>query len=116
MRKSSRKGVALAVALALSVLFLILGMAYLTFVGTDYFLNGTNYDSLQAYYLAKSGLNWYTNHGFYLPSGSSVTIRFQGLNPQRYFCKVIRQPNGQLIFQGVVQNRNSEFTKNIVIP
>jgi hypothetical protein len=117
MIEANKKGIALAVALVLSVVFLILGIAYLSFVGRDYFLNGVNHESLQAYYLAKSGVNYYTNQGFFLSPNSTMTIQFSGMNPQEYFCVVNRGSNGQLVFQGVVKNGNgSRVSRSITLP
>jgi len=97
------RGIALAVALSLSVVLLILAITYLDFVGRDYYLTGKHYTDLQAYYLAETCLDYYANTGFSIPNGQLVLV-FPGINPKRYSCVVSRETTGELSFQGRVTN------------
>lgn len=99
---SRGRGVALATALMLGVFLLILGMAFLTFIERDIFFASHQAASQDAYFLARSGMEYFRATGLPAnPGDAAQTIQIPIGNPQR--VAVIQRPlSGDLIVTGRV--------------
>lgn len=84
--------------MVLSVVLLIIGMAYLSFSSNDYFFAGHLQNDTRAYYLAYAGMQYYTAQG--LPPSVNGVPTLQ-LGDTQHLCLVVTSGTN-LVFEGEV--------------
>lgn len=111
----ARKGMALITVLSLTVLLLILGLTFLTFVETDYRFAATDDRRQQAYYLALAGLEYQRQRTDLLHPQPGVDMTLTKALPTTsvtHFFEVTVQPDGRVISRGYVRNTFRELASH----
>ena len=100
MRTLRRKcrGFMLVTVLVISVVLLVIGLAFLGFISNDYFFSGKLHNNTRAFYLAWAGMQYYTAQG--LPAADSQGNLTLQLQDSQHLCIVV--PGTNLTFRGLV--------------
>ncbi len=96
--------VALASVLLLSLILLILGLSLLVFMERDYHLAGYQEKSMQARFLALSGLQYYIKRPSTFNPGSSPLRIYLPAGQKQNYCEITLTSQGTIIARGVVTN------------
>lgn len=106
--KYYKKGSALVTALWISVILSIIGIAFLTFIGNDYFFAGHQHSSMSAFYLARAGMELYS------VEGSTGTFQISGPS---HIC-TITTSGSDCVFTGTLNDSfgNTLGRRTIVAP
>ena len=112
--RANQTGMALATALCISVFLLVVGLAFLTFMSSDYYAMGRVNLQTQAFYLAKGGMEYWAVKG----TTADVYIP---LNNHARYCRITQDGvTKALTFEGKILNTPLHDTvlaqRTIVVP
>ncbi len=117
--RRKRRGGALILALMLVALFLVLGMAFLSFLERDHRLAGCQERSEQAWYLALAGVEYARATG----QGPGAPVwRALPRGSTTHGFEVLVQADGTLVSRGVVRQtlsyseRPPVFERTVIVP
>lgn len=92
-------------SLLVSVLLLILGLSFLTFLENDYRFAGRQEKNQEAYYLALGGLQLQRSRPDLFPKGATV-LRPIPKGDLDHFARVTCFPDGHIESEGIVYSTN----------
>ena len=103
--RGSRRAVALVTVLLVSVLMLILGLSFLSYLERDYRFAGQQTRSQQAYYLALAGLQYQRSRPDRCHAGAPMPV-VEGLpkGDNRYYFELNIDSLGKITSRGVVKS------------
>jgi len=121
MKGHLKSGMALITTLFVSMILLVLGIAFLSFLERDYQFAAVQSRNQEALYLALSGIEYaktkpglLTEADGLTPKAAGVTLNLPANNPNRY-CVVRLLNDHSLQSQGVVQSGFLKVTKTLTV-
>ncbi|MFH0803307.1 MAG: pilus assembly PilX N-terminal domain-containing protein [bacterium] len=107
---SLKRGMALITVLWLSVILLILGLSFLNLLSADYYFAGRQKMSIQAFYLAQSGMEYFKATG---KLSEKLSIPPSNNNQ---LCRIQRdEATGDLIFKGIISGTDNKIIAQRII-
>ena len=110
---SLKRGMALVTVLWLSTILLILGLSFLNLLSADYYFAGQQKTSIQAFYLAQSGMEYFKATGKLCEKLSIPP------SSKNQLCCIQRdEATGDLIFKGIISGTDKKIIaqRTIIAP